>query len=308
MDALVEVHTSDEMKRATRATAKLIGVNNRDLRTFEVSLETSLRLAAEAPQESVLVSESGLNSRADLELLHAAGYRGFLIGETLMRADHPEEMLRDLRDSTMTFIKICGITNLEDARAAVAAGADALGFNFYNLSPRYITPQAAREIIEQLPDHVLMVGVFVSEPMKSVRSVANESGVTALQLHGDEPADYSRELARDYCVIKTLAVSDQFNVYRAQEYQVDAIMLDTGDNRLRGGTGRSFDWSIAQQVNQLVPKLFLAGGLSPENIAEAIETVRPYAVDACSALEDTPGKKNHERMDAFVKVARGVNP
>ena len=208
----------------------------------------------------------------------------------------------------MTLIKICGITNLEDARAAVASGADAIGFNFYKPSPRYIAPQAAREIIEQLPDHVLMVGVFVSEPLKSVRSVANESGITALQLHGDEPADYCRELARDYCVIKTLAVSGEFNVLRAQEYQVDAIMLDTRDNRLRGGTGRSFDWTVAQQVNQLVPKLFLAGGLSPENIEEAIETVRPYAVDACSALEDTPGKKNHERMDAFVKLARGVKP
>ena len=208
----------------------------------------------------------------------------------------------------MTFIKICGITNLEDANAAVAAGADALGFNFYKPSPRYITPQAAREIIEQLPDHVLKVGVFVSEPMKSVRSVADESGVTALQLHGDETADYCRELARDYCVIKTLAVSDEFKGHRAQEYQVDAIMLDTRDNSLRGGTGRSFDWSIAEQVNQFVPKLFLAGGLSTENIEEAIQTVRPYAVDACSALEDTPGKKNHERMEAFVKLARGVKP
>lgn len=208
----------------------------------------------------------------------------------------------------MTFIKICGITNLEDARAAVAAGADALGFNFYRPSPRYVTPQAAREIIEQLPDHVMKVGVFVDEAMKSVRNVADESGITALQLHGDEPADYCRELARDYCVIKTLAVSDEFKVHRAQEYQVDAIMLDTRDNSLRGGTGKRFDWSIAQQVNQFVPKLFLAGGLSTENIEEAIQTVRPYAVDACSALEDTPGKKNHERMEAFVKLARGVKP
>lgn len=206
----------------------------------------------------------------------------------------------------MTFIKICGITSLDDARAAVAAGADALGFNFYRPSPRYITPQTAREIIEQLPEHVLKAGVFVSEPLKSVRSVANESGITALQLHGDEPADYCRELARDYCVIKALAVSDEFNAHRAQEFQVDAIMLDTRDDRLRGGTGRSFDWSIAQQVSQFVPKLFLAGGLSPENVEEAIKTVRPYAVDACSALEDTPGQKNHERMRAFVKIARSA--
>ena len=208
----------------------------------------------------------------------------------------------------MTFIKICGITNLDDALAAVAAGADALGFNFYKPSPRYISPQSANEIIKQLPNSVLTVGIFVSDPLKSVRSIANEAGLGALQLHGDESADYCRELARDHCVIKTLAVSDDFNLHLTQEYKVDAIMLDTSDKRLRGGTGRSFDWTIAQRVSELVPKLFLAGGLSPENIQEAIETVRPYGVDACSALEDTPRKKNHKRMRAFIEIARSVKP
>jgi phosphoribosylanthranilate isomerase len=206
----------------------------------------------------------------------------------------------------MTIIKICGITNLDDALAAVAAGADALGFNFYKASPRYIAPQNARAIIEQLPGSVLTVGIFVNESLKSARSIANQTGIAALQLHGDESPDYCRELARDHCVIKTFAVSGDFNIHLTQAYKVDAIMLDTRDNRLRGGTGRAFDWSVAQRVCQLVPKLFLAGGLSPENIEEAIETVRPYAVDACSALEDTPGKKNHERMRAFVKTARNV--
>src|SRR5690349_1071656 len=160
----------------------------------------------------------------------------------------------------MTFIKICGITNLEDALAAVAAGADAVGFNFYKPSSRYITPQAARTIIEQLPDSVLAVGVFVND--EDVMSIANESGVKAVQLHGDESPDYCRDLAANTQVIKTLAVSDSFDPKTATAYQVDAIMLDTRDNRLRGGTGRVFDWSIAQQVSQIVPKLYLAGGLS----------------------------------------------
>ena len=205
----------------------------------------------------------------------------------------------------MTFIKICGITNLDDALAAVAAGADALGFNFYKPSPRYITPQSARDIIEQLPGSVLTVGVFVNE--EAAARIANEAGVTALQLHGDESPGYCRELAANY-VIKTFAVADDFNIDVIKSYETEAIMLDTRDNKLRGGTGQRFDWSIAQQVSQLVPKLFLAGGLSPENIEEAIETVRPYAVDTCSALEDKPGKKNHERMRAFIETVRGVNP
>jgi len=205
-------------------------------------------------------------------------------------------------------IKICGITNLEDAVAAVAAGADALGFNFYKPSPRYITPQSAREIIGQLPQSIIKVGVFVNEESPDhVRSIAVEAGITAVQLHGDESPDYCRDLA-EFHVIKALAVSQDFDMQMPQRYQVDAIMLDTKHDKLRGGTGRTFNWSIAQQLSKTIPKLYLAGGLSPENAAEAIETVRPFAVDACSFLETRPGKKNHERLRAFVAAARSVKP
>src|SRR5215510_9900683 len=198
----------------------------------------------------------------------------------------------------MTLIKICGITNLDDAHAAVAAGADALGFNFYKLSPRYIAPENAREIINTLPESILTVGVFVNEGSPdAVRTIANQSGVKAAQLHGDESPDYCRALNS---VIKSFAVSDDFDIKYLQTYEVDAIMLDTKDNRLRGGTGRVFDWSVAQQVSQLVPKFYLAGGLSPENVSDAIAMVHPYAVDTCSAVEEKPGIKNHERMRVFI--------
>jgi phosphoribosylanthranilate isomerase len=206
----------------------------------------------------------------------------------------------------MTFIKICGITNLNDAHAAIAAGADILGFNFYKPSSRYIAPENAREIINTLPDSILTVGVFVNDGSPdAVRSIANQSGVKAVQLHGDESPDYCRALNS---VIKTFSVSENFDIKQLESYEVDAIMLDTKDNRLRGGTGRVFDWSIAQQVSRLIPKLYLAGGLSPENITEAIEMVQPYAVDACSSLEDKPGIKNHERMRVFVGKVRSVKP
>jgi phosphoribosylanthranilate isomerase len=204
----------------------------------------------------------------------------------------------------MTLVKICGITNLDDALAAVVAGAGALGFNFYKPSPRYISPENARAIVQQLPSSILTVGVFVNEESQSVTKIAAEVGLKAVQLHGDESPEYCRELAADHEVIKTLSVSQDFDTHLVHAYEVAAIMLDTRDNDLRGGTGRVFDWSIASQVNQLVPKLFLAGGLSPENIAEAIKAVRPFAVDACSALEDSPGKKNHERMRSFIQTAR----
>jgi phosphoribosylanthranilate isomerase len=206
----------------------------------------------------------------------------------------------------MTLIKICGITSLDDAHAAVAAGADALGFNFYKPSPRYITPESAREIIDTLPDSILTVGVFVNEESpETVRAIADRSGIKAVQLHGEESPDYCRALNP---VIKNFSVSTSFDIDQISAYEVDAIMLDTKDNRLHGGTGRVFDWSIAQQVSRIFPKLFLAGGLSPENVREAIEMVQPYAVDACSSLEDKPGIKNHERMRIFVNAVRSVRP
>jgi phosphoribosylanthranilate isomerase len=208
----------------------------------------------------------------------------------------------------MTFIKICGITNLDDALAAVDAGADALGFNFYKPSPRYIAPDAAREIIRQLPESVLTVGVFVNETTPQfVENLARDAGVSAIQLHGDESPEYCRELSGRY-VIKALAAGSDFNAQRAQDYHVDAILLDTKDSALRGGTGRVFDWSIARHVRRAVGKLFLAGGLGVQNIEAAIISVNPYGVDACSALEKTPGKKDHERMRAFVNTIRSVQP
>lgn len=205
------------------------------------------------------------------------------------------------------FIKICGITNLEDARVSIAAGADALGFNFYRPSPRYIDPHAAREIIDQLPDDVLTVGVFVNEESPAlVERTANEAGVLALQLHGDESPDYCRELANRY-VIKVLATGKEFKPEEALAYDVQAIMLDAFDSKLRGGTGQTISWLRARETRNLVPRLILAGGLTPENVGKAIATVDPYGVDACSALESTPGKKIPERVTAFISAARSAS-
>jgi phosphoribosylanthranilate isomerase len=204
----------------------------------------------------------------------------------------------------MTFIKICGITNLEDALLALDAGADALGFNFYVPSPRYIPPDAAQRIIEKLPATILTVGVFVNEKSpESVASVADEVGLGAVQLHGDETPEFCRQLANRY-VIKALSVGSEFDPQRVKDYEVTAIMLDAFDRKLRGGTGQVIDWSIARRTKELVPKLFLAGGLSVENVRHAIAEVGPFGLDACSSLEITPGKKDAGRVRAFVTAAR----
>lgn len=204
----------------------------------------------------------------------------------------------------MVLVKICGITNLEDALTAMSAGANALGFNFYRGSARYIDPAAARLIIEQLPPTILNVGVFVNEESPDrVARIADEAHVEAVQLHGDESHDYCRAL-KDRFVIKALRVGSDFIPESVTEYEVGAIMLDAFDQVARGGTGRIFDWSLARRSRELVPKLFLAGGLSPENVAEAIKAVSPYAVDACSALEYRPGHKDERRVRAFVSAVR----
>jgi phosphoribosylanthranilate isomerase len=203
----------------------------------------------------------------------------------------------------MAQVKICGITNLEDALVALRAGADALGFNFYQGSPRFIEPEAARGIIEQLPARVLTVGVFVNEGLpEDVARIADRARVAALQLHGDESVDYCRAL-KDRFVIKALRVTRDFRPESAARYETDAVLLDAFAGAARGGTGRMIDWHVARRTRELVPKLFLAGGLAPENVTDAIRAVEPYAVDACSRLEFAPGRKDSARVKAFIAAA-----
>ena len=207
----------------------------------------------------------------------------------------------------MVLVKICGITNLDDALAAVDAGADALGFNFFPRSPRYITPEAARTITDRLsgvgPPDLLTVGVFVNESLDAIKKTAAVAGVSALQLHGNETPEYCREL-RGYYLIKVFSAGDKFAPEIVLDYEVQAIMLDAVDREKFGGTGKLGNWAIARETRKLVPKLFLAGGLCAENVCGAINQVNPYAVDACSRLESVPGRKDHDRVRAFVKAVR----
>ena len=320
LDALVEVHTKAELDRALNCGARLIGVNNRDLRTFAVSTATSHLLARAAPHDAILVSESGLNPD-EVRKLRALGYSAFLVGEKLMRADDPAKALREFIEEPegpqwprRIWVKICGITNLEDAQAAIAAGADMLGFNFYKHSARFIEPKAASEIITALrsPTNprdraVSMIGVFVDESSDEVARIAEEVNLDGLQLHGDETIEYCKHLkqkAPQRFLMKVLSAASPLEPARLRKYPTDAVMIDAHDPRLRGGTGKVADWTAAKKIAERVPRLFLAGGLSPENVVEAIAAVAPYAVDACSSLEISPGKKSAKRMKEFVHAVR----
>jgi phosphoribosylanthranilate isomerase len=204
----------------------------------------------------------------------------------------------------MALVKICGITNAEDALAAVEAGADLLGFNFYARSPRHVSPRDARLVAEELPDGVARVGVFVNEgEPKAVLRAASESGVGAAQLHGDETPEFCARLG-GISVIKALRVGRGFSVERALLYKTDALLLDAHVEGAWGGTGQTFDWAVARPVREAVPKLFLAGGLTPENVAGAVRAVRPFAVDVCSGVETSPGRKSFRLMRRFVEAVR----
>ena len=206
----------------------------------------------------------------------------------------------------MTKIKICGITNLEDALLSGKYGADELGFNFYKKSPRYISPDDARKIVVELPSSISKVGVFVNESIDNIVRTAKVVGLDAIQLHGDEDFDFVDSVRNKsgLTVIKALRVTPEFRPEDALDYDADAILLDGYSTTERGGTGDTVDWDIAGQVSMLVPVLYLAGGLSPENVAEAIINVRPYAVDVCSRIESGPGKKDPGKLERFIAAVK----
>jgi phosphoribosylanthranilate isomerase len=214
----------------------------------------------------------------------------------------------------MVKVKICGMTNLDDARAAVNAGADMLGFNFYPASPRYVDPSAARAIINAIRSansgtnrEVKMIGVFVNESPARIIDLVGEVQLDGIQLHGDETKQFCQELKHSIpqtVLIKALAARKNLDLDELQDHCADAIMVDAFDRQLRGGTGRVADWEIAREIAPYVPRLFLAGGLSPENVRDAVAAVHPYAVDACSSLETSPGRKSATRMKDFVAAVQ----
>jgi len=203
------------------------------------------------------------------------------------------------------FVKICGITRLEDAEAAVACGADAIGFVFWPKSPRYVDVARARDIVTSLSQDVTTVGVFVNQPADEVNRVATEVGLGLVQLHGDENGDYVRSIER--AVIKAVPFSAEAwtgPVAFADWLLNVRILLDVHDPVRRGGTGRTIDWTRAGEYAKELD-VILAGGLTPENVGEAIARVRPYGIDVSSGVESAPGIKDHARLKALFEAVHG---
>lgn len=203
-----------------------------------------------------------------------------------------------------TRVKICGITSLDDALTAVECGADALGFIFWEKSPRFITPEEAQRIIKALPPFISIVGVFVNETLDRINAVSSLAGLSCLQLHGDESPEFASSLGIK--VIKAFRVRDKKDIDKAAAYRVGAYLLDTYREGVPGGTGETFNWEIAVSAKKFGP-VILSGGLNPDNVGDAIAKVAPYAVDVSSGVESKPGRKDPDKVSRFIeKVKRSL--
>jgi len=206
----------------------------------------------------------------------------------------------------MTSVKICGITNIHDARSAVECGADALGFIFYPKSKRHISPVKAREMIRKLPCEVIRVGVFVNQEIEEVKEIAAFCGLSLIQLHGDESVQYCGQFPAS-SLIKAVRPRTGKDMVGCKDYPVAIILIDAYAPGRYGGTGRVSDWSLAARIKKTRP-LILAGGLRADNIREAIEVVRPHAVDINSGVEISPGKKDPRKMREIIEIVRKAGP
>ena len=199
-------------------------------------------------------------------------------------------------------VKICGITNVPDAVAAAEAGADAIGLMFYDKSPRHISIVTAREIVRELPPHIIKVAVFVNPSEELVMRVIGECAANLLQFHGDEPPGFCTQFG--LMSMKAFRIRDAESLRALPTFPTDAWLLDAFTEDQLGGTGQKFNWELAIEAQKLGRPIFLAGGLTPANVGEAIRKVKPFAVDVSSGVESAPGKKDPEKVRAFVKAAK----
>jgi indole-3-glycerol phosphate synthase / phosphoribosylanthranilate isomerase len=306
MRCLVEAHTAQEARRAVAAGAQIIGINSRDLATFQVHPRLLRDLRPLIPADRAVVAESGIHDAADARRLARGDVQAMLVGESLVIShDIPAQvraLLHGANESTQ--VKICGLRSVEHVQAAIEAGADMLGLLFYEPSPRYISPREARalrERIDEARETADVVGVFVNREAHYINDMAEQIGLDMIQLHGDETPEQCRRIKRP--VIKALRLHAQPDTELVKAYRQASwrILLDTPTSQW-GGTGATHDWSLARAIAQDAPVL-LAGGLTPENVEEALRQVRPWGVDVSSGVE-TNKVKDAGKIRAFLRNAR----
>ena len=311
MHCLVEVHSREEAQRAVDAGAMVIGVNSRDLTTFKMRPYLIRDIRSTIPANRVVIAESGISSAADVRRLARYDVQGMLVGESLVVSnDVPAQMQMLLQGANAsTQVKICGLRHPESIQTAIEAGADMLGFIFYEPSHRYIQPQyvqeALRSSLSNLKEQVLpdLVGVFVNKEIHFINDVVEEAGLHYVQLHGTESPEFCQQITRP--VIKAIPLKNASDLAQVAQYKDVAwrLLLDTPTPEW-GGIGVAHDWELASTIAQET-RILLAGGLTPENVAQALQQVQPWGVDVSSGVE-TQKQKDNSKIRAFIENVRAT--
>jgi indole-3-glycerol phosphate synthase/phosphoribosylanthranilate isomerase len=297
MSVICEVHNEEEVIRANNLKAPIIGINNRNLFTLTIDLETTKRLRPLVHKNALVIAESGFVNHEQIER-YADLVDGFLIGSSLMRASRIDLAVREL---IFGRVKICGLSNAKDARFAYECGAYYGGLNFSPLSKRLISIDEAKNIISSAP--LSYGGIFVNQPIDYILHIAQELRLNFIQLHGDEQKDYRRELKRllapDCEIWQALRVKDTIN---NNNINADRIVLDSYNPQAHGGTGTAFDWSLCKELHT---SFGLAGGINKNNIKDAIK-LNPFVIDIASGVEDSDCRnKSHEKLKEIFSILRG---
>lgn len=328
---LVELHTAEDVDKLTGADWELVGINHRDLRTFDVDLAHSEPLLPRLPAGALKVAESGIASGRDVAELASRGFDAFLVGEALLTADDPAARVAELvaagaepsgssertpltmamaaapeswEGTRDVLIKICGVTRVEDAVRAAELGVDCLGLNFYPPSPRYVSVERAAEIADAVRGRIALFGVFVNAPRGDIERVVETVGLDRVQFHGDESPE---DLAPwGYRAVKVIRVVGRPSPWVWDAYpDVWGFLVEARNDSLYGGTGTAWDYEVLRDLGRLRPWL-LAGGVGPGNVRHALDVTGAPGVDVCSGVESAPGIKDAGKMEALVLAVRDV--
>ncbi len=301
LSALVEAHDENEIAAAIRAGARIIGVNNRNLKDFTVDIHNSERLRTLVPANVLFVAESGIKTPEDINVLRNAGVNAVLVGETLMRAEDKRSVLRNLKGRRPR-VKLCGMRRPEDIAYCNEFGPDYVGMIMSPGFKRSVDLVTAAKLKAALDPAIRMTGVFVNESPETVTSAVRVGLIDMIQLHGNEDESYIerlREANPGIPVIKAFKLASPADVKHAIDSSADFVLLDSGT-----GSGKAFDWGLLKLIPDSVrDRCFLAGGLNPDNVAEALSMFTPFAVDTSSGTE-TDGVKDRNKIGAFVTEAR----
>ncbi len=316
MEPLVEINSERQFETAAKAGAILIGINNRNLETLETDLNVAQRLAPFFTHGLIPVAASGISARTDIEAGIEAGIVNFLVGESIVRAQDTEAFIGELLGGTgrktaskSPLVKICGLTDPDEAVACRALGADAIGLVFHEKSPRHLSIDQARKITGALPRDTITVGVFVNRDPGYIMERVAACNLRAVQLHGQESPEQVKALAASgVWVIKTLFARQHpgFDMARAYE-NVWGFLVEDGRGALPGGNARPWEWNRAGRIDaDARVRRILAGGLDPDNVQQAVNSIEPDMVDVSSGVERSFGRKDLKRVAKFIQAVKGT--